>query len=163
MLGLWPTSSAACEEYGAECTWREIWWCMCRFKGTVWPGLFPHWHYHDPFPNYKELWYGRICKAGVLEGLPILVVKTFLFISNLLFSTIYSFLPWWQETGFAHMRICDGVGSYLQMCGLLAKLSLVRETAKAAWWDRHCSSWSNCDESSMVFHFLSRTPSFSCK
>ncbi|CAN4077784.1 unnamed protein product [Withania somnifera] len=36
------------------------------------------------------------------------------------------------ETGFAHMRICDGVGSYLQMCGLLAKLSLVRETAKAA-------------------------------
>lgn len=37
-----------------------------------------------------------------------------------------------QETGFAHMRICDGVGSYLQLCGLLAKLSLVRETAKAA-------------------------------
>lgn len=36
-----------------------------------------------------------------------------------------------QETGFAHMRICDGVGSYLQLCGLLAKLSLVRETAKA--------------------------------
>lgn len=35
-----------------------------------------------------------------------------------------------QETGFAHMRICDGVGSYLQMCGLLAKLSLVRDTAK---------------------------------
>jgi len=29
------------------------------------------------------------------------------------------------------MRICDGVGSYLQLCGLLAKLSLVRETAKA--------------------------------
>lgn len=37
-----------------------------------------------------------------------------------------------QETGFAHMRICDGVGSYLQLCGLLAKLFLVRETAKAA-------------------------------
>lgn len=37
-----------------------------------------------------------------------------------------------QETGFAHMRICDGVGSYLQLCGLLAKLALVRETAKAA-------------------------------
>ncbi|KAG6573502.1 Replication factor C subunit 2, partial [Cucurbita argyrosperma subsp. sororia] len=28
-----------------------------------------------------------------------------------------------KETGFAHMRICDGVGSYLQLCGLLAKLS----------------------------------------
>lgn len=37
-----------------------------------------------------------------------------------------------QEAGFAHMRICDGVGSYLQLCGLLAKLFLVRETAKAA-------------------------------
>lgn len=37
-----------------------------------------------------------------------------------------------QETGFAHMRICDGVGSYLQLCGLLAKFSVVRETAKAA-------------------------------
>lgn len=37
-----------------------------------------------------------------------------------------------QETGFAHMRICDGVGSYLQLCGLLAKLAVVRETAKAA-------------------------------
>lgn len=37
-----------------------------------------------------------------------------------------------QETGFAHMRICDGVGSYLQLCGLLAKFALVRETAKAA-------------------------------
>lgn len=36
-----------------------------------------------------------------------------------------------QETGFAHMRICDGVGSYLQLCGLLAKLAVVRETAKA--------------------------------
>lgn len=39
---------------------------------------------------------------------------------------------WMQETGFAHMRICDGVGSYLQLCGLLAKLAVVRETAKAA-------------------------------
>ncbi|TQE12635.1 hypothetical protein C1H46_001847 [Malus baccata] len=39
-------------------------------------------------------------------------------------------LEFMKETGFAHMRICDGVGSYLQMCGLLAKLSLVRETAK---------------------------------
>ncbi|KAA3472921.1 replication factor C subunit 2 [Gossypium australe] len=36
-----------------------------------------------------------------------------------------------QETGFAHMRICDGVGSYLQLCGLLAKFSQVRKTAKA--------------------------------
>ncbi|KAA3456481.1 replication factor C subunit 2 [Gossypium australe] len=36
-----------------------------------------------------------------------------------------------KETGFAHMRICDGVGSYLQLCGLLAKFSQVRETAKA--------------------------------
>ncbi|RYR77742.1 hypothetical protein Ahy_A01g002334 isoform A [Arachis hypogaea] len=44
----------------------------------------------------------------------------------------YLKLEFMKETGFAHMRICDGVGSYLQMCGLLAKLSLVRETAKAA-------------------------------
>lgn len=29
------------------------------------------------------------------------------------------------------MRICDGVGSLLQLCGLLAKFSIVRETAKA--------------------------------
>ncbi|CAA6675499.1 unnamed protein product [Spirodela intermedia] len=35
-------------------------------------------------------------------------------------------------TGFAHMRICDGVGSLLQLSGLLAKLALVRETAKPA-------------------------------
>jgi replication factor C subunit 2/4 len=35
-----------------------------------------------------------------------------------------------QETGFAHMRICDGVGSFLQLSGLLAKYGLVRETAK---------------------------------
>ncbi|CAD6262651.1 unnamed protein product [Miscanthus lutarioriparius] len=36
-----------------------------------------------------------------------------------------------KETGFAHMRICDGVGSFLQLSGLLAKFALVRETAKA--------------------------------
>lgn len=45
---------------------------------------------------------------------------------------LHSLLLDTQETGFAHMRICDGVGSYLQLCGLLAKLALVRETAKAA-------------------------------
>ncbi|PKI65314.1 hypothetical protein CRG98_014278 [Punica granatum] len=44
----------------------------------------------------------------------------------------YLKLEFMKETGFAHMRICDGVGSYLQLCGLLAKLALVRETAKAA-------------------------------
>ncbi|KAM7259928.1 hypothetical protein ACFE04_015669 [Oxalis oulophora] len=44
----------------------------------------------------------------------------------------YLKLEFMKETGFAHMRICDGVGSYLQMCGLLAKLALVRDTAKAA-------------------------------
>ncbi|KAG7015622.1 Replication factor C subunit 2 [Cucurbita argyrosperma subsp. argyrosperma] len=43
----------------------------------------------------------------------------------------YLKLEFMKETGFAHMRICDGVGSYLQLCGLLAKLSIVRETAKA--------------------------------
>ncbi|CAN6285853.1 unnamed protein product [Urochloa humidicola] len=36
-----------------------------------------------------------------------------------------------KETGFAHMRICDGVGSFLQLSGLLAKFALVRETAIA--------------------------------
>nr|GMD82382.1 replication factor C subunit 2 [Ipomoea batatas] len=44
----------------------------------------------------------------------------------------YLKLEFMKETGFAHMRICDGVGSYLQLCGLLAKLALARETAKAA-------------------------------
>ncbi|CAN1184313.1 Replication factor C subunit 2 [Linum perenne] len=43
----------------------------------------------------------------------------------------YLKLEFMKETGFAHMRICDGVGSYLQLCGLLAKLALVRDTAKA--------------------------------
>uniref|UniRef100_A0A0A9DIV1 Replication factor C C-terminal domain-containing protein n=1 Tax=Arundo donax TaxID=35708 RepID=A0A0A9DIV1_ARUDO len=37
-----------------------------------------------------------------------------------------------KETGFAHMRICDGVGSFLQLSGHLAKYALVRETAKAS-------------------------------
>ncbi|KAK3434428.1 replication factor C subunit 2 [Eucalyptus grandis] len=44
----------------------------------------------------------------------------------------YLKLEFMKETGFAHMRICDGVGSYLQLCGLLAKLAVVRQTAKAA-------------------------------
>ncbi|KAF5734833.1 replication factor C subunit 2 [Tripterygium wilfordii] len=44
----------------------------------------------------------------------------------------YLKLEFMKETGFAHMRICEGVGSYLQLCGLLAKLAVVRETAKAA-------------------------------
>ncbi|KAL8145791.1 hypothetical protein AgCh_003805 [Apium graveolens] len=44
----------------------------------------------------------------------------------------YLKLEFMKETGFAHMRICDGVGSYLQLCGLLAKFALVRDTAKAA-------------------------------
>ncbi|KAG9451667.1 hypothetical protein H6P81_004571 [Aristolochia fimbriata] len=43
----------------------------------------------------------------------------------------YLKLEFLKETGFAHMRICDGVGSLLQLCGLLAKLALARETAKA--------------------------------
>ncbi|PPR91609.1 hypothetical protein GOBAR_AA29083 [Gossypium barbadense] len=43
----------------------------------------------------------------------------------------YLKLEFMKETGFAHMRICDGVGSYLQLCGLLAKFSRVCETAKA--------------------------------
>ncbi|KAJ0229241.1 hypothetical protein HA466_0318030 [Hirschfeldia incana] len=44
----------------------------------------------------------------------------------------YLKLEFMKETGFAHMRICDGVGSYLQLCGLLAKLAVARETAKPA-------------------------------
>ncbi|URD99921.1 Replication factor C subunit [Musa troglodytarum] len=40
-------------------------------------------------------------------------------------------LEFLKETGFAHMRICDGVGSFLQLSGLLAKLAMARETAKA--------------------------------
>uniref|UniRef100_A0A0A8YZP6 Pco108913 n=1 Tax=Arundo donax TaxID=35708 RepID=A0A0A8YZP6_ARUDO len=36
-----------------------------------------------------------------------------------------------KETGFAHMRICDGVGSFLQLSGLLAEFALMREGAKA--------------------------------
>eukprot|EP01018_Ginkgo_biloba_P012607 Gb_10902 [translate_table: standard] len=44
----------------------------------------------------------------------------------------YLKLEFIRETGFAHMRISDGVGSLLQLSGLLAKLSIVRDTAKAA-------------------------------
>ncbi|XP_078167412.1 replication factor C 2 [Carex rostrata] len=40
-------------------------------------------------------------------------------------------LEFLKETGFAHMRICDGVGSYLQLSGLLAKFALVTQTVKA--------------------------------
>jgi hypothetical protein len=54
--------------------------------------------------------------------------NTTLSVAPYLFLSCFEF----QETGFAHMRICDGVGSYLQLCGLLAKLAVVRETAKAA-------------------------------
>ncbi|XP_047070060.1 replication factor C subunit 4-like [Lolium rigidum] len=43
----------------------------------------------------------------------------------------YLKLEFLKETGFAHMRICDGVGSFLQLSGLLAKYALARETAKA--------------------------------
>jgi hypothetical protein len=34
-----------------------------------------------------------------------------------------------QEVGFAHMRIADGVGSLLQLTGLLAKLCKARNKA----------------------------------
>ncbi|WZZ51572.1 hypothetical protein YC2023_051679 [Brassica napus] len=44
----------------------------------------------------------------------------------------YLKLEFMKKTGFPHMRICDGVGSYLQLCGLLAKLAVVRETDKTA-------------------------------
>ncbi|XP_012835443.1 PREDICTED: replication factor C subunit 2 [Erythranthe guttata] len=37
----------------------------------------------------------------------------------------YLKLEFMKETGFAHMRICDGVGSYLQLCGLLAKFAIM--------------------------------------
>jgi replication factor C subunit 2/4 len=36
-----------------------------------------------------------------------------------------------REVGFAHMRIADGVGSLLQLSGLLAKLCKVRDRCKA--------------------------------
>lgn len=36
-----------------------------------------------------------------------------------------------QEVGFAHMRIADGVGTLLQLSGLLAKLCKIREKCKA--------------------------------
>ncbi|KAG0577023.1 hypothetical protein M758_5G103700 [Ceratodon purpureus] len=36
-----------------------------------------------------------------------------------------------REVGFAHMRIADGVGTLLQLSGLLAKLCKVREKCKA--------------------------------
>lgn len=36
-----------------------------------------------------------------------------------------------REIGFAHIRISDGVGSLLQLTGLLAKLCIIREKAKA--------------------------------
>eukprot|EP00249_Psilotum_nudum_P036657 c8306_g1_i1 orf=221-1222(+) len=40
-------------------------------------------------------------------------------------------LEYIKEVGFAHMRIADGVGTLLQLSGLLAKLCIVRDKAKA--------------------------------
>lgn len=45
----------------------------------------------------------------------------------------YLKLEFMKETGFARMKICDGVGSYLQLYGLLTKLDVVREIAEASW------------------------------
>lgn len=44
----------------------------------------------------------------------------------------YIKLEYIKEIGFCHMRIADGVGSLLQLSGLLAKLCKVREKAKQA-------------------------------
>lgn len=97
MLGLWPAPSVAREKYGAECPWREIRWCLRGSKGSIWPWLFSHRYYHNPLPNYKELWHGRICQTGVHEGLPVLVLKIFMFISYLWFSIIYFFFCWYNR------------------------------------------------------------------
>lgn len=43
----------------------------------------------------------------------------------------YLKLEYIREVGFAHMRIADGVGTLLQLSGLLAKLCIVRDKAKA--------------------------------
>ncbi|MCO5552878.1 hypothetical protein L7F22_006397 [Adiantum nelumboides] len=43
----------------------------------------------------------------------------------------YLKLEYLKEVGFAHMRIADGVGTILQLSGLLAKLCIIRDKAKA--------------------------------
>eukprot|EP00250_Pteridium_aquilinum_P006933 c16754_g1_i1 orf=312-1331(-) len=43
----------------------------------------------------------------------------------------YLKLEYLKEVGFAHMRIADGVGTILQLSGLLAKLCVIRDKAKA--------------------------------
>ena len=66
--GLWPASSIACKEYGAQCTWREIWWCLLWSQTALWLRLFPHWHNHNLFPYHKKLWYGWVFETGIHEG-----------------------------------------------------------------------------------------------
>lgn len=43
----------------------------------------------------------------------------------------YLKLEYLKEVGFVHMRIADGVGTILQLSGLLAKLCIIRDRAKA--------------------------------
>lgn len=66
--GLWPASSVACEKYGSSCCGRKIRWCLFWSKAAIWFGIFPNWYHHDPFPNHKELWHGRISQIGIYEG-----------------------------------------------------------------------------------------------
>lgn len=130
--GLWSATSIARKEYGSQCARREFWWCMFWLETTLWSGLLPHWHHNYPLPCCQELWYGWIFKTGISQGS---------FSSRHWFSIVlfklklsaqpFSYFCWVQEAGFAHMRICDGVGSFLQLSGLLAKFALARETSKA--------------------------------
>jgi hypothetical protein len=50
---------------------------------------------------------------------------------NIFMCILTSLVVRMQEVGFAHMRIADGVGTLLQLSGLLAKLCKVRERCKA--------------------------------
>lgn len=127
LTGLRSAPPSACKEYGSQCAWRKFWWCLCWLETALRSGLLPHWHNHHSLPSYQELWYGWIFEAGIPEGREyyfLLVCPNFALDHSLTSC-------WVQETGFAHMRICDGVGSFLQLSGLLAKLAMARETAKA--------------------------------
>ena len=67
-LGLRSASSLACEEYGSQCPRGKIRRCLFWSKATLWSGLFPNWYHHNPFPNHKELWHGRVSETGIHEG-----------------------------------------------------------------------------------------------
>ena len=126
--GMRSTTSLACQEHGEKCAWWKVWRGLLCTEATLWFGILAYWHYHYSLPSCQELWHGWISEAGNAQGnfttlwlfikrnriwillctaLGLLKMQS---ISPLLIKIFCLFA---QETGFAHMRICDGVGSFL--------------------------------------------------